>query len=234
MSIAADNQTLVKDLQKFLNARHSARLEPDGWGGNSTRKELARVLPGFGQMPVSPPSSSTGLIVMPGLSKDVVVDARSAGQIETLLDPVHPYAAQLIAEAAAKGIEIKIISGTRSYAEQDALFRQATDGRDNNGNGKIDEAAERVTKAPAGYSGHNFGTDFDIGIFKDGKYLPESTLYDVVARLGLDIGLEPGAYWKGFVDKPHYSLRPAWAKGLSESAKLAEYRRLVAAGKSLF
>jgi hypothetical protein len=64
----------------------------------------------------------------------------------------------------------------RSFAEQDALYAQ---GRTKPG--KI------VTKARGGFSNHNFGVAFDIGVFKGGSdpekaktFVPESPLYKVI------------------------------------------------------
>ena len=164
----------------------------------------------------------------------MTVDLRSAGNIATLHSRVQPLARQLIAEAAAKGIQIKVISGTRSYAEQDALYRKAVDGLDNDGDGRIDEADERVTKARGGYSNHNFGIALDIGIFEGKAYVPESPLYAQVGKIGKALGFEWGGDWTSFKDMPHFQLRPAWAKGMREATMLAELRRRVAAGEALF
>lgn len=238
MSIASDNQTFISDLQVWLNDRHQAKLNEDGHAGTLTRTAAGLHLPGFGAQPktvaVSPGADRVGVIVMPGWSNNAAIDTRSAGQIETLLLPVQPLAVELILKARTEGIEIKIISGTRTYAEQNALYARASNGKDDDRDGRIDEADERVTKARGGYSNHNFGIAFDIGIFVNGRYLPESPLYRVVVRIAKSLGLECGADWKSFPDEPHFQLRPAWARALTESAMLAEFRSRVAAGKSLF
>lgn len=238
MSTAADNQVFVSDVQRHLNSQHRAGLKVDGHAGSGTRAAARKAWPGFdvplNTVPTRPGADQAGTIILPGLSQSLAVDTRSAGQIETLLPQVQPLAAQLIAKARAAGIEIKIISGTRTYAEQQALYLRSRNGKDDDGDGRIDEADETVTKAPAGYSNHNFGVAFDIGIFDGGKYLPESKLYAVVGRLGSVLGLEWGGLWKNFKDEPHFQLRPKWAASLTESAMLAEFRRRVAAKKSLF
>jgi peptidoglycan L-alanyl-D-glutamate endopeptidase CwlK len=100
-----------------------------------------------------------------------------------------------------------VLSGTRTYAEQDALF-----------------AKGGVTKARGGFSNHNFGIAFDIGVFSGAKYLEESPLYKAVAVIGKGLGLSWGGDWKSFVDEPHYQLRPSWAKDMTESQMLAELR----------
>src|SRR5439155_8653840 len=138
--------------------------------------------------------------------------------IATLQPWVQPVARRFITALRDRGIDARIISGTRSYNEQDALYAQ---GRTAPG--------QIVTKARAGHSNHNFGIAFDIGIFDGGRYLPESPLYDQAGPIGKSFGLSWGGDWKTFQDKPHYELRPTWAVNLSEAAMLTELRRRVAA-----
>src|SRR6516162_6132343 len=99
------------------------------------------------------------------------MDSRSAKNIATLHPVLQPLATRLIEIAEERGIVAKVISGLRTYEEQDELYAQ---GRTKPG--KI------VTKAKGGQSWHNFGTAFDIGIFsKDGKtYYGESEAYKEV------------------------------------------------------
>jgi peptidoglycan L-alanyl-D-glutamate endopeptidase CwlK len=40
----------------------------------------------------------------------------------------------------------------------------------------------------------------------------------------MDLGLEWGGNWKTIVDQPHFQLRPAWAKDMTEKKMLAELR----------
>ncbi|MCW0220112.1 MAG: M15 family metallopeptidase [Prosthecobacter sp.] len=238
MGIASDNQEFISDLQGYLNDRYQAKLQEDGHAGRLTRAAAGRFLPGFGDQikaaPLALGADQAGVIILPGRTNNAAIDTRSAGQIETILPQVQPLAVELILKARAAGIEIKIISGTRTYAEQNALYARATNGKDDDQDGRIDEADERVTKARGGYSNHNFGIAFDIGIFEGERYLPESKLYAQVVRIAKSLGLECGADWKSFPDEPHFQLRPPWARAISEAAMLAEFRARVAAGKSLF
>lgn len=150
-------------------------------------------------------------------------DPRSEGNIATLLPEVRPLARALIQKAAQNGIRIKIISGLRSYAEQNALYAQ---GRTADG--------PKVTNARGGYSNHNFGIAFDVGVFEGTKYLGESPKYKAVGVLGRDIGLEWGGNWKDFSDQPHFQLRPVWAADLNESAMLAQLRTLADNGAPVY
>ena len=124
----------------------------------------------------------------------MAIDERSAKNIATLNPKVQPLATRLIEEATAQGIHVKVICGTRTYAEQNELYAQ---GRTKPG--------PIVTKAKGGYSNHNFATAFDIGIFSpDGKhYLDESPDYQRCGTIGEALGLEWGGSWK-FVDEPHF------------------------------
>ena len=152
-----------------------------------------------------------------------LADERSERNIATLLPQVQPLARALIENAAAIGICIKALSGTRSYDEQNALYEQ---GRSQPG--------RIVTNARGGYSNHNFGVAFDIGVFDGGRYLDESPAYKAVGALGLKLGLEWGGNWKTIVDEPHFQLRPAWARDLSERDMLAELRDRHERGASAF
>ncbi len=151
------------------------------------------------------------------------VDARSEKVIATLLPQVHAIARALVQRAAQNGIRIKLISGLRSYAEQDALYAM---GRTQPG--------PRVTNARAGYSNHNFGIAFDIGVFEGAKYLPESAKYKAVGALGMDLGLEWGGNWKTIVDQPHFQLRPGWAADMTEKQMLSELRDRAANGVAVY
>ena len=147
---------------------------------------------------------------------------RSEKAIATLLPEVRPYARALFFKARDQGIAINILSGTRSYEEQDRLYAK---GRTAPG--------PKVTNARAGYSNHNFGIAFDIGVFDGNRYLPESPLYKAIGALGMELGLDWGGNWKSIVDQPHFELRPAWAADMPERSMLAELRSRRAAGENI-
>ena len=151
------------------------------------------------------------------------VDDRSEKIIATLLPEVQPYARALVKKAAQHGITIKILSGLRTYEEQNELFAQ---GRTKPG--------RTVTNARAGFSNHNFGIAFDIGIFEGTKYIDESPTYKAIGILGMDLGLEWGGNWKTIVDQPHFQLRPKWAADIKERDMLAELRTRKESGKGTY
>ena len=151
------------------------------------------------------------------------VDPRSEKVIAPLLPEVRPIARTLVQRAAQNGIQIKVISGLRSYAEQDELYAQ---GRTKPGN--------KVTNARAGYSNHNFGIAFDVGVFEGTKYLVESAKYKAVGAIGMDLGLEWGGNWKTIIDQPHFQLRPTWADDLPEGQMLAKLRDRAKSGTPVY
>lgn len=119
-------------------------------------------------------------------------DDRSEKIIATLQPEVAPYVRTLVERVAAAGIQIKAISGTRTYAEQDALFAI----------GRIKALHRKpVTNAKGGESNHNFGIAIDVGIFEGKAYLGESPLYATVGATGMDLGLEWAA--SGIASRTH-------------------------------
>lgn len=144
------------------------------------------------------------------------LDERSERNLSTLHPDVYARAASFILAAkklaAPLGLDVKCICGLRTWAEQDALYAKGRTAP-----GKI------VTNAAAGHSNHNFGIAFDIGIFRGKEYCDEHPLYNELGTLGKSLGLEWGGDWK-FCDEPHYQLRPAWAKGMTERDMLAALR----------
>jgi peptidoglycan L-alanyl-D-glutamate endopeptidase CwlK len=140
-------------------------------------------------------------------------NTRTERNIQTVHLKVQEAARTFMNAIRTAGINARIISGTRTYAEQNALYRK----------GRFGNLPPRVTNARGGQSNHNFGIAWDIGIFtQNGAHLPESALYNQAAEVGLAagiIGLEWGGNWTSFVDRPHYQL----ATGLSISLTFPLY-----------
>ncbi len=143
-------------------------------------------------------------------------DTRTETKLATLLPELQAATRAWLAHAVAgwqtrTGHTVKLIQGTRSYAEQNALYAQ---GRTAPG--------RRVTNARGGYSNHNFGIAFDIGIFTPaGKYLDDvdknadAAYRDLYERCGAPDGCEWGGNWKSITDLPHYQLS-RWGSGTSK------------------
>ena len=84
-------------------------------------------------------------------------DDRTEMNIRTLI-PAAQVKAREFMSIAAKGhpLTCRIISGTRTFAEQDVLFKQKP----------------KVTNARGGQSNYNFGIAWDVGIFDTASFLP--------------------------------------------------------------
>ena len=124
-----------------------------------------------------------------------VFDARSERCIRSLHPKAQRAARELLTAMRRAGIDARVISGTRTYAEQEALYRR----------GRFGDTSPRVTNARAGHSNHNFGIAWDIGLFKDGKYLTTVKPYREAAAFK-PATVEWGGDWRTFPDPPHYQL----------------------------
>jgi len=147
-------------------------------------------------------------------------DDRTEANIATLLPKAQIAArkAMIAVKALGCGLTAQILSGTRTYAEQTAIYAQ---GRTKPGS--------KVTNAKAGQSNHNFGIAFDIGIFKGktyytGKNAAENKAYLDASKLIKPCGLLWGGDWKTSKDYPHYEL--------PTNKSIAQVRALLEAGKA--
>jgi len=142
-----------------------------------------------------------------------MLDERSERNILTLLPAAREAARGFMSEAvplmASKGFKVIITGGSRTYAEQDALYAQ----------GRTKPGAI-VTNAKAGESWHNFAIAFDVTVFQNGKMVSTASPYHDLGALAQKHGLEWGGNWKT-PDMPHFQL----ATGLT----LAQARAKVAA-----
>lgn len=189
---------MIAAVQAELGIQVDGKAGPETWGA-IYRRIVAK--PPVRKAPAAPATDMAE------------ADPRSEKHIATLMPEVRPLARALVHKAAAMGLQIRIISGFRTYEEQAALYAQGRSAP-----GRV------ITNARPGYSNHNFGIAFDVGVFEGSRYLGESPKYKAVGALGMDIGLEWGGSWKTLVDEPHFQLRPAWAAGMPERQMLAELR----------
>jgi len=120
---------------------------------------------------------------------------------ENRLKKVHPELARRIRIAienlAKAGIQIEVVQGLRTFAEQNALFAQ---GRTKPG--------PVVTNARGGQSNHNFGLALDVVPFTDGKpnWNAPNSIWMAIGGEAEKLGMEWGGNWKKFIDKPHIQL----------------------------
>lgn len=131
------------------------------------------------------------------------------------LDKVHPGLAtriQALLDALTQhGLQIEVVQGLRTFAEQDILFAQ---GRTRPG--------PIVTRARGGQSNHNYGLAVDLVPFNGGQPNWNAPLgvWTTIGTEAEKLGLEWGGDWRKFVDKPHVQL-----PGLSIAECLSLYRR---------
>ncbi len=119
---------------------------------------------------------------------------------EKRLEKVHPELNKrirdLIEAFAQRGVQVEVVQGLRTIAEQNALYAQ---GRTKPG--------PVVTNARGGQSNHNFGLAADLCPFVNGK--PDFTDNAGFMAIGAEAvkrGLEWGGNWKRLIDKPHVQL----------------------------
>ena len=146
-------------------------------------------------------------------------DKHTDRRISTLHPLIQDKAREFIIRAEKElGIKLRVIKGFRTWKEQDDLYNYPFDGKDNDRDGKIDEADEKVTNAQAGKSYHNYGLAIDVVEIKNGKALWRNPNWSKIAKLGKSIGFEWGGDWRSIVDKPHFQMR--FKKHHSELAEL--------------
>ena len=140
----------------------------------------------------------------------MTIDPRSAANIATLRKDAQEKASGWLLKCLEEGINVKVICGTRTYAEQAALFAK---GRT--------EPGPKVTNARPGYSWHNFGVAWDFVVF-DAKGQPqwESPLMERCGRIAEELGLDWGGSWTGFQDTPHVQLKTG--RTLAEARQMVE------------
>jgi len=131
-------------------------------------------------------------------------DGRTESNIITLTPKAQVLARRFLKILKEAGKDVRVLSGTRTYAEQDVLYKKGRNG----------STEPRVTNAKGGQSNHNFGIAWDIGLFEAGKYITTDSKYKALAPLVLPklAELEWGGNWKSFPDMPHYQ-----HKAISES-----------------
>jgi len=130
-------------------------------------------------------------------------DKRSEENIASLIPKAQRAARQFLVACKAFPYTVQILSGGRTYAEQDAIYAQ----------GRTNKSKPIVTNAPAGSSNHNFGIAFDVGIFDGSKYFTGKTNAETQAYLNLRkltkpavLDLDWGGDWRTSKDYPHYEL----------------------------
>ena len=139
-------------------------------------------------------------------------DKRTEKSIRTMLIPTQRKAREFMKDIGqvglSQGLSVRILSGTRTFDEQNELYAQ---GRTSPG--------DVVTNARAGYSNHNFGIAWDVGIFNEkGEYIDDLIDKKMMTSKAVDAeykkvgayGKARGLFWGGEwtqPDYPHFQMR---------------------------
>lgn len=190
--------SLVSDIRTIQRA---VGAEPDGIFGPRTAAAVLRHLERME-------------MVDAGVTPALPLDERTLGCIETLdekaRDSFEELALRGKATAATFGCDYIMISGHRTWEEQDSLYRQRP----------------KVTNARGGYSNHNFGIAGDFGVFSGKSYLDAAegklaaAVHAAVAVHARKLGFEWGGDWKTLKDYPHFEI----STGLSMAEKRKLYK----------
>ena len=127
-------------------------------------------------------------------------DSVSESNIITLIPKAQIKARKFLKITKDNNLDIRILSGTRTYEEQDNLYQHGRNG----------STQPIITNARGGQSNHNFGIAWDIGVFQNGNYVGNDSPYISFASIVLPLmnTIEWGGNWISFKDYPHYQLKP--------------------------
>jgi peptidoglycan hydrolase-like protein with peptidoglycan-binding domain len=158
------------------------------------------------QKPVSEPPE-----VEVGMFDGSRVDRINAAKLARVCPVVAGRVSTFISLAYADGVELQIVQGLRSFAEQNALYAQ---GRTAPG--------KRVTNAKGGQSMHNYGLAVDCAPILGGQVTWDDKRFMNFGKWADAAGLAWGGRWRSFLDLPHVED--------SEGMKLGEIQRIYAQG----
>ncbi len=182
-----------KFLQRFLSSGGFYKDRIDGDVGPNTREALGKFEADTEQF----------------ANELVSFDKRTEASIRTMLIPTQRKAREFmknIGQAGlGQGLSVRIISGTRTFAEQAELFEKHQHG------GPL--------AASPGHSNHNFGIAWDVGIFNEkGEYIDDLIDKKILTSKAVDAeykkvgayGKARGLFWGGDwsdPDYPHFQMR---------------------------
>ncbi len=188
----------AKTAENVIAFQLSKGLTPDGVVGPKTWEALS--------VKATTPDASTSPQFTARTEKNL------KGLNQKFLNVLLPFLSQVTELMAREGVVVEVLSGLRTWQQQTDLYAQ---GRTKPG--KI------VTNARPGSSWHNYGLAVDLGLFRDGVYLDEKRpgeawkLYERIALIARNYGLECGIDWTTIKDTPHFEYHPRLT--LAEAAK---------------
>jgi peptidoglycan L-alanyl-D-glutamate endopeptidase CwlK len=141
----------------------------------------------------TPAPSTSGTATSEAKASEWQADPRSEKNIATLEPQTAKLAREHLRRLQAEGLNFKVTSATRTFAEQAALFAK---GRTTKG--------PKVTNARPGSSWHNYGVAYDLTLFSGKNPVWESKHYNTAGRIGKELGLRWGGDFRSIVDRPHF------------------------------
>lgn len=147
------------------------------------------------------------LLFKPQIITEMVWDQISEYRIGKLHPLIRDKVRSFLKAAEAHGIFLRVTDGLRTFKEQGAIYNQPFDKIDNDLDGVIDEADEKVSNAKPGSSYHNYGLAFDVVPMVGLKPVWNSDKWSEIARIGKSYGFFWGGDFKSFIDKPHFEFR---------------------------
>jgi len=183
----------VRAIQSLLNSKGYQVGTPDGTYGTSTMNAVLRFQRDnkLEQSGIVDPRTRQKLFD-PFPKDDFDIRPTS-----TDLSSLNPYVASLAKKflqlTKEHGLDVRITTAFRSWDESDRLYAQ---GRTAPG--------PKVSNARGGDSYHNWGLAFDAAPYENGQMSTDQQKFDLMGKLGQDVGLKWGGTFKSIKDYPHF------------------------------
>lgn len=183
----------VMAVQTLLNSRGYNAGYPDGWYGQMTTHEVIQFQQDNGLYLEGIVNPRTRRRLFNPHPKDNYEYRPTSNSLDSLDPYVAEQAERFLNLTKANGLDVRIMAAFRSWDDSDMLYAQ---GRTVPG--------PIVSNARGGNSYHNWALAFDSVPFENGAISNDPSLYQLMGRLGQQVGLEWGGNFSDLVDYPHF------------------------------